>query len=1073
MLKLEQLLSVFPHAGFLLDFALRSTFVLALGYLLIHLLRRPAARQRAGEWALLAATLIPLISLLPMPVLSSWQIEALSPEEVPPIARSSRPHPSAADATDELRNPHSLDNADAESSALADLRYSNDTRSLPETAESNRESVGPLVVPSTQPQQPRPRTARSVAGLVWLLLIIGSGVTGMWTVVGYVKLTLMRNGSHAAPQHVAKVWEELMARSEQPSPSVQLAVSASVSQPLTFGLLRPVILLPTALSKPESCSPDALRMILVHELSHVRRHDARTWLLVGLANVLYFWHPLLWLIRRDLRLSQELIADATAARTANSPLEYAQHLLDIARLLVEPKKGPRPSMGIFSGKSELYRRVKVLMDGASDYGCSCSCRLAVSLATAFLLFSLFLGSVSVVARQPVGGSKSAHNGTTNAGQPATPLPEPKSSISNTSARQADPWLMRLGTDDLRHGDLPTSVAYSADGRWLVSAGLDSELRVWDSQTGRMSRRIEMGTSHGGTQAIAFSPNGSNIGVVGRNGALAVLNFATGETVFALEPSVNSYYEIVFSPDGKAIATGDHDGQVELRDSTSGELLQTFVPQLERAEGHRLAFSPDGKRLAGSGRQGEVCVWDIAEPAKPLLFQKVSENALECVIFLNDGASLLTRSTRRDTDEKLVGATQIWDAKTGELVRQIETRSSEIGSAVISPNGRLLATDERSSICIYDLSSGEFIRALEASADVPRRARSLSFDSSSSHLAACGARYDVRIWELATGRRMFHDDNRHQWSVGKVDVSADDKLYLTGGHDSVKIWDATNGTLIHSLRRTRETFGQLHDAKFVNSGKVVIAAWSGSIREAGTSIENGVIKTWDARTGMMRYELSGLPSIQGRLLFSQDETLFAAMSWHADDNESSDVIVFDTATGKRLGGLTLADKQYRSLLRLLPAQDRIELIDRDGNIETWDYETGRKVSTADRSIAGLVGESWQLVVMRDNDKGLLTSRRPTGIKVIDLNTLEVLHSRLVDHSTSLNVPAFSADGKLVVVRGSGSKLHIFDQELQSVCVIGHDLTALVFDLALSHDNKKLLCGLDDTTAVVLEIPRTGN
>ena len=104
----------------------------------------------------------------------------------------------------------------------------------------------------------------------------------------------------------------------------------------------------------------ALRWSLAHEWTHIERHDFRAWLTAGLARVLFFYHPLVWWLRRQLRLCQDFLADDRAARQATTArrLRGVSHGLGRSRLA---GPGAERRLGMGSSKSELYRRVVMLV----------------------------------------------------------------------------------------------------------------------------------------------------------------------------------------------------------------------------------------------------------------------------------------------------------------------------------------------------------------------------------------------------------------------------------------------------------------------------------------------------------------------------------------------------------------------------------------------------------------------------------------------------------------------------------------------------------------------------------------
>src|SRR5262249_4516660 len=122
--------------------------------------------------------------------------------------------------------------------------------------------------------------------------------------------------------------------------------------PLSCGLLRPTVVVPASLCEDRA----ALRWVLAHELTHLRRRDVWTCVLFAAGEIVYFYLPWFWWLRRQVRLCQESLADAAAARR-KEPEDYAAFLLSLTR------RTPvlLPATGIGGGPSDLFRRVRMLL----------------------------------------------------------------------------------------------------------------------------------------------------------------------------------------------------------------------------------------------------------------------------------------------------------------------------------------------------------------------------------------------------------------------------------------------------------------------------------------------------------------------------------------------------------------------------------------------------------------------------------------------------------------------------------------------------------------------------------------
>lgn len=102
------------------------------------------------------------------------------------------------------------------------------------------------------------------------------------------------------------------------------------SMPMTFGLLRPSVFMP-----PEAgeWSEERRRMVLLHELAHVRRGDAATHLLARTAWSLNWWNPLAWSAWREFLKERERATDDLVLNAGARASDYAGHLLEVARSL--------------------------------------------------------------------------------------------------------------------------------------------------------------------------------------------------------------------------------------------------------------------------------------------------------------------------------------------------------------------------------------------------------------------------------------------------------------------------------------------------------------------------------------------------------------------------------------------------------------------------------------------------------------------------------------------------------------------------------------------------------------------
>jgi TonB family protein len=159
----------------------------------------------------------------------------------------------------------------------------------------------------------------------------------------------------------------------------RLLVNRGASLLVTWGVRRATVLLPgCALSWPES----RVRLVLAHELAHIRRGDWIVQLAVELLSCVYWFNPLVWIARARLRRESEQACDDAVINGGADGPDYATHLVNIARELQRSRLWvPAPSI---ARASHLERRVRTMLDHRTDRRpvsrTACAAALAAMLA---------------------------------------------------------------------------------------------------------------------------------------------------------------------------------------------------------------------------------------------------------------------------------------------------------------------------------------------------------------------------------------------------------------------------------------------------------------------------------------------------------------------------------------------------------------------------------------------------------------------------------------------------------------------------------------------------------------------
>jgi carboxyl-terminal processing protease len=326
-----------------LDLIVKSTLILAAAALLVLALRRRSAAARHCIW------LATYVGMLVLPILTftlpSWTLD---------LGVMSSP----ADSARELAafSP----TFEANRLALGHL-----AEPVQQLAAAQEALIQPgFALPPAPPAAPTLAlspvvvewfTLRKiwVAGLVLTLSPLVAGCWALWR--------LRRQARPAADARLLEAARSLALELGIHRP-VQVLLSTGRCMPMTWGVFRPVLLLPRS---AERWPPERLRSVLLHELAHVKRHDCLTQMLLHFVRALYWFHPLVWLTQARARLEQESACDDAVLSAGQDPQEYAAELLTVTAGL--PSGFLAPLVGLAMGKSRsLERRLLAILDADRD-----------------------------------------------------------------------------------------------------------------------------------------------------------------------------------------------------------------------------------------------------------------------------------------------------------------------------------------------------------------------------------------------------------------------------------------------------------------------------------------------------------------------------------------------------------------------------------------------------------------------------------------------------------------------------------------------------------------------------------
>jgi WD40 repeat protein/uncharacterized caspase-like protein len=589
---------------------------------------------------------------------------------------------------------------------------------------------------------------------------------------------------------------------------------------------------------------------------------------------------------------------------------------------------------------------------------------------------------------------------------------------------------------LGHSDIVVSVAYSPDGRHVLTGSWDRTVKLWEADTGREVRRFD-GFS-GYVRKVTFSPDGRYVVAGGEDRLpepgsekIRVWEAETGRLVslFSVEQTdsfTDSRIEsIAVNPESNSVLIATL-RRAWLWQITPPQKIMQF-PSKPPVEGDTLSddsftISPDGRYVIKNSR-GIAHILDARTGNEEIQFQgpvaAVSPDARFVLIYGDRGLRLLEMKTGREVQqlygghEGRVDSVQIsqddryvltvgnrsllWDLKTGKQLREFRDYS-----ATISPDGRHVLTGlEDRTARLWSIETGAELRRFDGKAVAVFSA----IMSPDSRFILTGTEdMSGRLWNIETGRPTRRFDGF------PVAFSSDGRLILTGGEKVGRLLDIQTNREIQRFEGHTEP---ITGGAFTSDGQYAL-----------TASKDETVRLWEMKSGRQLRQFQGFTLALSR----DDRYLFAA-------GEYAIVRQFELETGETIRVFGDGDPIEYIAPHVAVSPDGRYVLASGYVPRMWDVRTGELVRELD-------------------------DRRPPGD-----GASQVLPS--VPNKTYS--AGFSPDGRYIVTGGMDGAVRLWVVESGKQAGQFQSHAHWVLSTTFSPDGRYLLTGSADGTSRLYEIP----
>jgi WD40 repeat protein/serine/threonine protein kinase len=467
----------------------------------------------------------------------------------------------------------------------------------------------------------------------------------------------------------------------------------------------------------------------------------------------------------------------------------------------------------------------------------------------------------------------------------------------------------------------------------------------------------------------------------------------------------SAYSVSFAPDGRTLAVGMQNGNIQLLDTTT---RAARVLRGAADSAFCLAHSPDGRFLAAGAVSGKIALWDFEREEFSFLQGSAEEALVPRMVSFDDSGTLLATLGSG-------GKVVIWDLSTQTVRERLQMPTRNAVSASLSADGRrLAATGQDCNVMVWDLETHAPLMTLSGPAE------GVAFGHDGTFVAGGGSDGNIYLWSASSGA-LLRVLRGHENRIRRVAVSRDDRFLASASADgTVRLWSLPSGELLRVFPVVKSL---VRDVSFSADGALLSAAAESSAW------------VWDISVPVEPTAPSAPSRLQNTARFAPDGAQIAGIGMDGQ------VRIWETASGELRASWSSHEASGTDIC-FSPDGKFVASVGYDGLLLIHDAASG---NVRHRMVHG---KPWTSVDCAPDSRHVASGGFDTSFRIWDAITGELVRAIPGPPSLAPTVVRYSPDGRMLAVGRQGGAIELWDassgQRIRELVGHAHSPLGLAFN-----------------------------